>query len=116
MGGANLLGKRRSELFTEGSKLKAKVGVQVSFREFSINSCFRLSDHCSVFQAEIVAIKVAADELPRSAACFREVCIYSDSRATIRALSSLTVSSKLDKKSMTSLAVASSYFDIILLS
>lgn len=78
----------------------------------SINSCFKLPDHCNVFQAELTAIKLVADALLECAASLKEVYIHSNNRAAIQALKSLTVSSKLVEKYMTSLAVASSYFHI----
>lgn len=82
-----LVGKKR---WRSGSQLKGKVLGGVFCRELPINSCFRLSDHCSVFQA--AAIKLAVDVLRRSAASFREICNHSVSRAAIQALSLLTVS------------------------
>lgn len=39
-----------------------------------INSCFRLLDHCSVFQAEVAAIKGAADVLLQNVS-YREVAV-----------------------------------------
>ena len=71
---------------TDGSKLGGKV-LAVS------------SQNTGIFQAEATALKVAADALLRSAVSFREVSIYSDSRA----LSSLTVHSRLVKKCLSSL-------------
>lgn len=44
--------------------------------KFFINYNFRLPDHCNAFQAEVVAIKVAKDVLPRSTGSFIEVCIH----------------------------------------
>lgn len=48
----------------------------------------------------------------QTSASFREAFIHSDGRTAIQSLSSLTVSSNLVKKCMTSLVVASSYFRI----
>ena len=98
--------------FTDGSKLGGKVGGGVFCKELSVNLCFRLPDHCSVFQAEVAAIKVAVEVLLRSVASFREVSIHSDSRAAIQALSARTVHSKLVKECLSSLELASGYFNI----
>lgn len=80
---------------TDGSKpLKGKMEGEVFCRELSINSSFRLPDHCSVLQAEVAAIKLAVDVLLRSAASFKEACIHSYSRAAILADSALKTSQK----------------------
>ncbi|XP_054085715.1 uncharacterized protein LOC128921627 isoform X1 [Zeugodacus cucurbitae] len=104
--------KSAVSFFTDGSKLKGKVREGVFCRKLSINTSFRLPDHCSVFQAEVAAIKVAVDALLRMVTSFREVCIHSDSRAAILALESMTVRSVLVKECLRSLSIASSYFAI----
>lgn len=53
---------------------------EVFCRELSLNTLFRLPYHCSVFQSEVTAIKVAVDVLLPSAASFRKVCIHYDGR------------------------------------
>lgn len=62
------------------------------------------------FFNRVAAIKVAIDILLRSADSFREVCIHTDSRSAIAAMSSLTGRSKLVKEGMISLAIASNFF------
>ena len=96
MGGAESLKMGRSELFHRWIEAQGESWKGVFCREFSVNSCFRLPDHCSVFHAKLASFSV--------------VCSHSDSRAAIQAQSLLTVSSKLVKECMVSLAVASSYF------
>lgn len=64
--GAKSLEKGAVGFFMNGSKLGRRIGGEVCFRELTINSMFRLPDHCSVFQAEVAAIKVAVDY------CFEE--------------------------------------------
>lgn len=87
---------------TDGSKLGGKACGGVYCRKLSINFSFRLPDYCSVFQAEVAAIKVAVDLLLHSVASFREVNIHSDSTTTKAALSSLSVSSRLVDECLTS--------------
>lgn len=71
---------------------------------------FRLSDFCSVLQAEIAAIKEAVDLLLKSVTSVREVRIHWDSQAAIRALNAIVVRSKLVGECLTPLSTASRYF------
>lgn len=97
--------------FTDESKLEEKVGKKVFCKELLVNLSFRLPDNCSVFSAEVAAIKVSVILL-RSTGSFREMSITSDSRTAILALSWPTVHSKLVKECLYSLEIASSYFII----
>jgi len=45
--------------YTDGSKLEGHVGGGVYSEQLDIMKSFRLPDHCSVFQAEVHAIKEA---------------------------------------------------------
>lgn len=81
--------------------------------EFSVRwspSILVLSYHCSVFQAEVAAIKVAANILLRSAASFRGVSIHFDSRAAMLRLSSLTVCSRSVKECLSWLEIISIFW------
>mgnify|MGYP006279769371 CR=1 FL=1 len=78
-----------ANMFTDGSKLDGRVGGGVFCKEPPIKLKFRLPDHCSVFQAEVSAIKEAVDWLLNSVITVKEVNIYSDSQSAIRALGSL---------------------------
>lgn len=73
-----------------------------------------MPDHCSIFQAELTAIKLAEDAMFRSTAYFKEVIIHSDSKAAILASSSPTMSSKFVKKCLPSVSIASLYLINIL--
>lgn len=77
--------------------------------ELSINFSYRRSDYCNFFEAEVAVIKVELGLQLRSAASLIEVTIYSDSKATILALSLLTVASRLVKECLSTLSMASSY-------
>lgn len=99
-----------ASFFMDESKLRGRVGWEVFYRELSIISSFKLAGYCSIFQAEVAAIKVPVDFLLRSATSFREVYIYLNSRMTILAVSSLMVRSRLVKGCLTSLSIASSNF------
>ena len=43
-------------MFTNGSKLDENVGGGVLSAELLIETSFRLPDHCSVYQADVMAI------------------------------------------------------------
>ena len=45
-----------TNIFTDESKLDDKLGGGVFSPELLIETSFRLSDHCSVYQAEVMAI------------------------------------------------------------
>ena len=82
-------------IFTDGSKMVGGVGAGVYSGVLRIEESFRLHDECSIFQAEILAVKRAAEllrdrELPDS-----RVTLYVDSQAAIKALASCSVESKL---------------------
>lgn len=97
--------KWRIEL-SGGLKLKEKVGEGAFCQKLPINTSFRLPDHCSVFQAEVAAIK-AVNILLRSLTSFRDLCIHSDIRAALLSLNSSVV-----KECLTFLSIDTSYFVI----
>jgi ribonuclease HI len=67
------------------------VGCGIFSEELNLKVSFALGTFATVFQAEVYAIMACSDY------CLREcpICIYSDSRAALLALSSYTVSSRL---------------------
>ena len=99
--------KRAVSFFTYGAKLEGRLVERYIVRT-SINFSFEIPNDGSVFQAEIAAIKVAVDLLLWIVSSF----IYP---LAILTLSSLTVRSGLDKKCLSSLSIASSYFVIRLI-
>ena len=44
-------------IFTDGSKLKVGVGTGIYLESIIIAEFIRLSDYCSAFQAEMLAVK-----------------------------------------------------------
>ncbi|XP_043070264.1 uncharacterized protein LOC122322381 [Drosophila grimshawi] len=79
--------------FTDGSKLDNRVGGGVYSGQLNIQLSFSLPTHCSVFQAEILAIKEAIDCLERLKVSPSNINIYIDSQAAIKSISSISSNS-----------------------
>jgi len=84
-------------IYTDGSKLNSQTGGGVFSPELDIKVSFRLQDHCSVFQAEVMAIQEAITHLDTSVHHDIHTFIFSDSQAALRALDSYTTNSKTCK-------------------
>ena len=86
-------------IYTDGSKTKDHVGAGFSIMRGSqviLEGKKRLPDEATVFQAELMAIKMAMFDLAGSLGNEdRYVKLFSDSRSAIQALNSNTVSSQL---------------------
>ena len=81
-------------IYTDGSKLDNHTGGGVFSVDLNINLSFRLPDVCSVFQAEVMAIKEALLHIsPQYYG--KKVCIFSDSQAAIKSLGSISSNSKV---------------------
>lgn len=102
-------------IYTDGSKLNDKVGGGVYSEKLGTSISFRLPDHCSVFQAEILAIKESLLTLGKNVFTSREIYIYSDSQAALRSLKAFRHTSKTVKECRELLDVLTSYFTINLL-
>ena len=98
--------------YTDGSKLDNRVGGGVFSAKLDTKIAFRLPDHCSVFQAEVTAIKESLLVLTKSVITTRSVFIYTDSQAALKSLMSHRISSKTVKDCHDLLADLSSYFTI----
>jgi len=75
-------------IYTDGSKLNSQTGGGVFSTELDIKVSFRLPDHCSVFQAEVMAIQEAMSHLVTSDDHDIDIFIFSDSQAALRAFDS----------------------------
>lgn len=83
-----------TRVFTDGSKMECGTGAGVFSEEASINLSFKLPDKCSVFQAEVLAIKEACAELILQRRTER-IGIFVDSQAALLSLKSNNTASKL---------------------
>lgn len=85
------------EVYTDGSKTSLGTGAGVFCAELQLEKSIKLDDSCTVFQAEIMALKIAAENLLQKDTKGREISLYVDSQAAISAIGSCIVSSKLVK-------------------
>ena len=52
-------GENSAQIYTDGSKLDVAVRIGIYSKSIGIYKSMRLPDHCSVFQAEVSAIRAA---------------------------------------------------------
>lgn len=83
------------EIYTDGSKTKEGTGSGVYCQELDINYSAKLPSECTVFQAEVLAIKVAASSILTKSITNRVISIYVDSQAAIKALEGICTRSSL---------------------
>jgi len=81
-------------IYTDGSKLNSQTGGGVFSPELDIKVSFRPPDHCSVFQAEVMAIQEAMTHLGTPVHHDIDIFIFSESQAALRTLDSYTTNSK----------------------
>lgn len=95
MAARNPTGRNELSPYTDGSKTKESTGSGVYSGDFDVKLCYRLSDWCTVFQAEIYAVWQAIKFKYSLSETSRNISIYIDSQAAIKALASNIVKSKL---------------------
>ncbi|KAM8714804.1 hypothetical protein ACLKA7_001208 [Drosophila subpalustris] len=101
--------------YTDGSKLNSQVGGGIYSQQLGIHHSFRLPHHCSVFQAEILAINEALIFLKNSHAISGTINIYSDSQAAIKSIAATSTKSTSVLKFRKSLQEMAEHFDIHLI-
>ena len=101
---ASCQGHVETNVYTDGSKLDDKVGSGVYIKEGqnSTSAKFRISDHATVYQAELFAIKQAAEMLRRRHD-LTNVKIFVDSQAALRTFQSALIKSRLALETIESL-------------
>ena len=84
-------------MFTDGSVLDGKnvgCGIYISIpNEGTYEVSYRLNDYMSIFQAELTALKMAAELLLQEERIGETINLYSDSLSSIQALNSLIIKS-----------------------
>jgi ribonuclease HI len=83
------------KFYTDGSLFVGRAGSGVFLEELDLKASFALGTFATVFQAEVYTIMVCSDYCLRECMTGKTICICSDSRAALLALSSHTVSSRL---------------------
>jgi ribonuclease HI len=80
--------------YSDGSKKDGKVGSGIYCPQLRIANSFRLSDHGTVMQAEMTGIKLCVDELIERNIMQKQIIIWSDSQAAIKAIENNILTSK----------------------
>lgn len=100
-------------IYTDGSKTENGTGSGVYSEFLNFNYTIKLDKDCSVFQAEIKAVEIAAKLLITTEHNERQnLTIYVDSQAAIKALASTSIKSKTVQDCLHALDNASSFFNI----
>jgi hypothetical protein len=79
------------KFYTEGSLFEGRAGSEVFSEKLDLKTSFALATFATVFQAEVYAIVVCCDYCLKECMSGKTVCICSDSRAALLALSLHTV-------------------------
>ncbi|XP_043062752.1 uncharacterized protein LOC122319487 [Drosophila yakuba] len=101
--------------YTGGSKLQNRVGGGLYFEQLGLRISFRLPDNCSVFQAEVAAIREALKHLKALKPESSHVSIFSDSQAAIKSIASISSHSKTVSNCRSSLHEMTQQFVISLI-
>ena len=99
---ADCQGQVECNVYTDGSKFEGQVGAGLFILMENtppIRDKFRLPDECTVFQAEVLAIREAA-KLLVDTPNLKRVKFFVDSQAALRALQNIIVKSKLVLKTV----------------
>ena len=94
------LKRSQFNLYTDGSKLEGKCGAGYSiykYRKQVYGNSAQLPQVCTVFQAEILGIKIACEQLLNNFDTYKPkyIKVFSDSQAAILALDNTEMTSQL---------------------
>ncbi len=89
--------------YSDGSKTDTATGCGIYCEEYLFNRSDRLSDHSTVMQAETIAIKLCAEEMIQLSIKDRDIHIFSDSQAALKAITKSTISTLTVKDCIKSL-------------
>ena len=81
-------------LYTDGSKTTSGTGVGIYGKKPNIRISANIGTHPTVFQAEVTAIKLCAEEISKMGFTFTTINILSDSQAALNALQNCCITSK----------------------
>jgi ribonuclease HI len=91
--------------YSDGSKTDTATGCGIYCEEYSINRSERLSDYSTVMQAETIAIKICAEEMNQRNLKDRNIFIFSDSQAALKAITKSSISTLTVKDCVNSLNI-----------
>ncbi|XP_017465837.1 PREDICTED: uncharacterized protein LOC108358852 [Rhagoletis zephyria] len=81
-------------IYTDGSKMADGVGAGVYCAELDLRQPFKLPEYCSIFQAEVFAVGKAAEIASNAGNYIKNINIYVDSQAAIKAIISHRIASE----------------------
>ena len=90
--------------FTDGSKMLEGVRAAVYCQELGIEESYKLPDTCSIFQAEILAAKMAAELALTDRTYNSQINLFVDSQAAIKAISATSTYSSIVQECKESLS------------
>ena len=93
-------------------KTKASIFTLLGQDKLNLSLSFRLPNHCSVFQAEILAIKEVLAWLRENVISSKDICIFSDSQAAIKSLDGVSTNSRTAHDCRSSLLEMAQQFNI----
>ena len=90
-------------IFTDGSKTRESAGCGIYSEQLNLRLSFKLPCYSSVLQAEIMAIKLAAEWIQYHEILHRNIHILTDSKAAINSLVNVYTTSKIVQECRASL-------------
>ncbi|KAH8309978.1 hypothetical protein KR059_008986, partial [Drosophila kikkawai] len=75
-------------IYTDGSKMEGGVGVGIYCSDHEMRLSYKLPSYCSIFQAEVFAIRKAAEFAQSINRPHEAVNLFVDSQAAIRSMQS----------------------------
>ena len=100
---------------TDGSKTDHGVGSGIYSEQLNLSLSYRLPIQCSVFQAEVMAIKEALSWLKENIISCKDIRIFSDSQASLKSLASVSTNSRTVHDCQSSLKEMTEQFNIHLI-
>lgn len=89
--------------YSDGSKRNGKTASGIYCPLLGVSKSYRISDHSTVMQAEMIGVMKCAEESLRRDIKHKNIVILTDSQAVINALEKSTIESKTTKECVTKL-------------
>ena len=82
-------------IYTDGSKTPDGAGAGIFFNELNLKQPYKLPNNCTIFQAEVFAVRKAVELAETCTTVNLEVNLYIDSQAAIKGITTYKQNSKL---------------------